>query len=182
MKEKKNYNQVGFTLIEIIVTMAIIVVVFSIAVSRSNRMSSRSNVTLTSEVMVSDLRSTAMSALSSEQFQLQSPTGWGIQIESNTTPSSYTVFADLNGDRAYSTNEKLKTVILAKDVKLLCTSFNSECQVTGALIFNVPSAKTYFMNTEVTYGTGDVVVQLVDNVTGDTKNISINPLGTVSSE
>jgi prepilin-type N-terminal cleavage/methylation domain-containing protein len=80
MKEKKNYNQVGFTLIEIIVTMAIIVVVFSIAVSRSNRMSSRSNVTLTAEVMISDLRSTAMSALGSEQFQLQSPTGWGSKL------------------------------------------------------------------------------------------------------
>lgn len=178
----KNNKLSGFTLIEIVIAMAIIAVVFSMAIAGTNRMSSRSNLNLIAEALTSNLRSTAMSALNSEQFQLQVPVAWGVQIEANATPSYYTIFADLDGDLSYDQNEKVRTVILDKNIKFLCTNFNGDCYLSGAVAFNLSSALPAFNGTDITTMTGDITIQLEDITNSETRNIVVNIFGLVGPE
>lgn len=185
MKKVINYYSAGFTLIEMTIVMAIIAIIFSMAVAGANRLNSKSNVNSTAESLTSDLRSTVMSALNSEQFQLQAPANWGIQIDDSANPTRYTVFADLNSDGNYQTNEKFKTVVLSKNIRFSCTTFNGQCHTAGSITFNVSTAKTYFYATElveVTNATGNISISLEDTVTSDVKNIVVNGIGAISPE
>ncbi len=172
----------GFTLIEIIVTLAVIVVILSVVVRSFNRTNSGANLNLAAEALSSDIRLAALAALNGDRFQLQDPAGWGVHFD--PTANTYTVFADLDGDDAYDTNEKYKTVALTKNIVLWALYFDSSGWADGALTFRSPSGTPYFKGgvsaTEVTAATGDVEVQLVDNVTDAQASVFTNFLGAVS--
>ncbi|MCX6792614.1 MAG: prepilin-type N-terminal cleavage/methylation domain-containing protein [Candidatus Falkowbacteria bacterium] len=186
MKKRTKKQSAGFTLIEIVTTLAIVAVIFSIAVSSSNRMSSRSNINLVTESLVSDIRTTAMSAMNSEQFQTQSPIYWGIRLKTDETPANYTVFADTNGDSFYNNNEKFKAIFLNKNIRLNCTTFHNQCWGTGSVLFTAGEAKPYFEGGGDVLGVdtknGDVSIELEDITTGDKKVIVINALGLVDPQ
>ncbi len=168
----------GFTLIEIIVTLAVMVVIMSIAAKSFNRGNSESNLNSAAETLASVIRSGAMSALGGEQFQLATPASWGIFLD--PVEQEYTLFADLDGDDEYDTNEKHSVVSMTKNIVIYAIYFDSAGWGEGQLNFRINTAEPYFSGVAVTSETGDVEVQLQDSVTGAQKSIFINSLGAVS--
>ncbi len=173
-------SRAGFTLIEIMVTLSIMAIIFSIAANGFNRMNSKSNLKSASELLVSDIRSTALMAVNSEQFQLQSPAGWGIYFDGGT--GTYTIFADLDGGFDYDNKEKFRTVTLSRNIALLGLSFNFTGTPSGSLFFTAVTAAPRFGGLVFDDTTGDFGVQLIDNISSEIQDISVNSLGTVSLE
>jgi len=181
MKPKKfSPAERGFTLIEIVVTLAIIAVIFAIASTSFNRVNSESNLRAAAESLTSDLRAAALSALNSEQFQLQTAPGWGVYLDD--TGNSYTVFADFDGDKAYDSNEKFKTTVFSKNIDLGAIYFNSLGHTNGAVYFYDATAEPRFKGTIITSGTGDLEIQLDDLVSAARKSIWVNPFAAVTIE
>jgi prepilin-type N-terminal cleavage/methylation domain-containing protein len=169
----------GFTLLEITVTLAIIAIIFSIVANGFNRTNSESNLRATADTLASDIRAAALNALNSEQFQLQSPNGWGVRFDIGSN-STYTIFADLNNNRVYDTNEKFKTVEIGRNITIAGICFTLCASVNGSLDFTIADGVVYYDNTAVTNITGPVTVNLQDNVIGATEDVEINSLGGVS--
>jgi len=172
---KKEYLKNGFTLIEIIVTITIIAVVTAIAANGFNRSNSGASVISQVEITTSDLRGIGFSALNSEQFQLQSTSSWGLYLEGDE--NRYTIFADIDGDGSYDSNEKFKTVDFNPNL-FICLDWNSQCQTTGTVIFTNVTAVPYIDGAII--DATDLGVLITDNVSSVSKEIFINHFGTVS--
>ncbi len=170
----------GFTLIEIIVTVTIMAIIMSIAASGFSRQNSKSNLSSAAEAMASNFRSTALSALNYEQFQLQSPGSWGVYID--PVSNSYTLFADLNSNGSYDNNEKYKTVQLSKNISIAAINFNSAGFAVGTLLYTAGSAAASFSGTAIVLGTGDLQIQLSDAVTTATESVYVNSFGAVYTQ
>ncbi len=152
MSTKEYLRPLGFTLTEIIVTVGIIAIIISLGLINFKALGNSSSTYSSSrDLFVSDVRLAASKALNRERYEGQEPTGWGINFADSG--SSYTLFADLNSDRQYSSNEKFKTVNLNQDIRMgwmenvptytlyPTTVFTN--YPTSAIIFNVGDARTY---------------------------------------
>lgn len=183
MKPKKFLPaESGFTLIEIVVTLSIIAVIFAIASTSFNRVNSESNLRAAAEALTSDLRAAALSALNSEQFQLQTPAGWGIYIDG--VNESYTIFADVDADKAYDTNEKFKTVNLGRNITNPAVYFEAVGipNDQGAVLFSDATAQPYYKTTLITNLTGDLQIELKDEVSSALMSVWVNPFGAITIE
>ncbi len=170
----------GFTLIEIIVTVTIIAIIFSIGATGFNRMNSNSNLNAALQNMASDISITALSALHSDTFQLQTPANWGVNLAIGS--NSYTVFADFDNDSVYDTNEKFKTVLIGRNISITSICFTVCASLDGALTFDVPSAVPSYQGTPITTATDDLTIELTDAISGQVKHVSVNTFGAVSIE
>lgn len=169
----------GFTLVEMIVTLGIIAIVISLGlVNFQATGNSTSTYSSSRDLLVSDIRLAASKALNRERFQSQEPTGWGIEFPPNSP--SYTVFADLNGNRSYEVNEKFKTVNLNSEVKLNWQNYTNYYP-TSAVVFNAGDSKTY-VNGLVIPATPTAHLQITLKNAGNAivKTLTVTPLGTVS--
>jgi Tfp pilus assembly protein FimT len=176
---KKNFHtQAGFTIIEIVIVLGVIVIISGLGLANfQSSNNSSSTYSASRDILTSDLRVAADKALNSERFQGQEPTGWGVQISEGT--NSYTIFADLNGNRAYDGNEKFKTVKLNSDLKVYPVYGST---TAGPIVFNAGDAKTYFNNNELLVNSTDnLLVYLLNKNDAVVKVIEITSLGTVSS-
>ncbi len=181
MKLKKFFHaSAGFTLIEIVVTLAIIAIIFSVAANGFNRSNSESNVRSATELLASDLRAAALYALNSEQFQLQAPNGWGIYFDLGT--ETYTIFADLDNDRVYDTNEKFKSTTLGRNVSISAVCFSACGTINGSVYFSTADVVPYYDNIQITNATGDLTIDIIDAVTSTTKVIAVNAFAAVTIE
>ncbi|QQS60228.1 prepilin-type N-terminal cleavage/methylation domain-containing protein [Candidatus Falkowbacteria bacterium] len=135
----------GFTLVEIIVVLGIVAIIIGLGLVNF-RASNDSSTAFSSsrDLLASDLRLAADKALNGERFQGKDPIGWGVQFVGGY--NTYTIFADLDGDRTYDSNERYKFVELNSDLKVY-PSYGGV--TTGSVLFNAGTGKTYFNNTEL---------------------------------
>ncbi len=158
MRINQYFQTSGFTLTEIIVTMGIIAIIVTLGLINFKALGNSSSTYSSSrDLFVSDVRLAASKALNRERYQGQEPTGWGINFFE--LGSSYTVFADLNGDRQFNSNETFKNVVLNKDIKMswlqpsptytyypttVFTNYaTSPAYATSAIVFNTGDGRTY---------------------------------------
>lgn len=174
ISEKSHWESMGFTLIEVIVTLAIIATISSVSLVNFQKKTATSAYSAGHDILSSDLRLVAVKALNSERFQNQQPTGWGIHFVDNS--NSYTLFADLDADREYDTREKIKGVNLDLNVKIQWEGYT-----TGDLIFNTGDGLTFVNNTRVPVTpTAHLFINIENEDNKVQKSIEINSLGTVS--
>jgi len=176
--KNSSYAKSGFTLIEIVVTLAIIAIIFTIAANGFNRSNSDTNVRAAAETLTSDLRTAALYALNSEQFQLQTPYGWGVYFDLGA--NTYTIFADLDNDKSYDTNEKFKSVVLTKNISISAVCFSACGTINGSVDFSIPNVTPYYDNIQITNATNDLTIDLTDAVTSTTKVVAVNSFGGVT--
>lgn len=166
----------GFTLVEMIVTVGIIVIVISLGLVNFKALgNSSSTYSASRDLLVSDLRLTASKALNQERFQSQEPYGWGVYFTLLT--NKYTIFADVNGNRTYDSNETFKTVSLNPEIKIIWDNYTAG----GSLFFNSSDGKTYINNTIIPVTpTTYFRIYLQNQNNALVKTITVSPLGVVS--
>lgn len=165
----------GFTLIEVIVTLGIVTIIITFGLLNSQKNSPTSTYSLSRDLLSSDLRLTSVKALNAERFQGQEPTGWGVHFIDSS--NSYTIFADLNSNRAYDAKEKFKTVNLNPDLKVKWENYT-----TGDVVFNATDGKTFLNNIEMPITpTAYLLIGIKNQNNATVKTLQINPLGSVSN-
>ncbi|HRH33117.1 MAG TPA: prepilin-type N-terminal cleavage/methylation domain-containing protein [bacterium] len=173
--KKLKSSPVGFTLIEVIVTLGIVTIIITFGLLSSQRNTPTSTYSLSRDLLSSDLRLTSAKALNAERFQGQEPTGWGVHFIDLS--NSYTIFADLNSNRTYDAKEKFRTVNLNPDLKVKWENY-----ATGDVVFNATDGKTFLNNVEMPITpTAYLLIDIKNQNNATVKILQINPLGSVSN-
>lgn len=173
----KRQRPQGFTLIEVVVILAIIIIIASLTTIDFRASGTRTAGKFGSEIYISDIRATANRARAGERFQGKTPTGWGIL--SNSAKNAYTIFADLDGDYTYDNNEKYSEVVL--QVKSISAS-QTGTGIVRDIFFANGTGKLHVNGDPVEPGGNDVVISLRDADNELIRSFSVNWLGTISPQ
>ncbi|MFZ4631738.1 MAG: pilus assembly FimT family protein [Patescibacteria group bacterium] len=92
-------NKSGFTLIEMMTSIAMIIMVTAIFVANYKSGSKRTDITMTAQKLVADIHLAQNNTLGLVKYGNEFPSGgWGVNFDLNSFDSNkkYTIFADLN--------------------------------------------------------------------------------------
>jgi len=143
MEKKKRKN--GFTFIELLVVTAVMAIITTLVLTEYRSGEKTNSLRLAVQQVVSDVRETQSSALSSGQFcDKNDPAGCGLGISFSVIPplrQSYIIFVDKNADRwrASDGSENLKTVYLPNGIEIYYTTHPTQSNA----IFVPPRPTTY---------------------------------------
>jgi len=99
--EKSKRSKSGFTLIEMITSVSLIVIITAIFIANYSSSNKRSDLIMTAQKLVADIHAAQNNTLGLIKYGNEVPPGgWGIHFDEND-PLEYTMFADL--DRPAST-------------------------------------------------------------------------------
>lgn len=172
----KRQRPQGFTLIEVVIILTIIIIIASLTTIDFRASNSRTAAKFDSEMFISDIRATVNRARAGERFQGQMPTGWGIIF--NTAKNAYTIFADLDGDYEYDTNEKYSEEVL----QLKSISATHDGDFFANMLFETGTGRVYFGEELLTPESEDIVVTLKDYDLQTVRTFTINWLGAVNTQ
>ncbi len=168
----------GFTLIEIVVTMAIMGVIMTLSLVNFSSISSSSGSKLGNETLVSDLRSMAQKALMKEHFQGRPTYSWGVYID--CAAESYTLFADFDGNKVYDPVEKYRTVDVSGKMRLVKGMLNGTDYTDHfSILFGNETALASVDATWLTPDLGLLLIETSNDLGANLKHISVNSLGVV---
>ena len=186
MRDNK-YN-LGFSLIELLVSIGIITLLTAIFLANYNTINQRTDLTMTSQVLVTDIRMAQANALGLIQYDGETPLGgWGVFMGISggevNEEKQYTIFADLDGTQDASGDESAlqfgaKVVTLPSNISIdsLSTEDNQEVNKVN-IIFLPPDPLTYIV-TEL--GTTTAInIRLMESLNNTTKTVRVNFLGLV---
>lgn len=176
----------GFTLIELIVSVSIIAMVTGIFLANYSSANRRTDLTMTAQKMVTDIRLSQNYALGLARYGLSGSNnvpvgGWGVHIDlNNYTNKKYVVFADDNGDKIYNSGED--DIRYGAQVTTLPTNIIINSITTGTkadVVFIPPDPVTTITDAAnvSTYKQIDIVLK--DLKTNSIKTVRINYLGLV---
>lgn len=168
---KKKIN--GFTLIEIIVSIIIIMFLLAIFFANYHSADKRTELNMAAQKMASDIRTVQNNSLGAKIFNSSFPAGgWGIYF-SLAEPESYIIFADINNNQAYdaSGGELIKTIELPNGVEI--SSINPSAST--AITFLPPDPITYVNGSNTT----NAEIHLVENSNDSIKTVRINSFGLI---
>ncbi len=176
----------GFTLIELLVSISIISMVTGIFLANYSSANRRTDLTMTAQKMVSDIRMAQNYALGLARYGLSGstnvpPGGWGAHF-SLVASDQYLLFADNNGNAIYNTGEdditkgaqitKLPLNIIIDSIKL-ANSTDNQVDIT----FLPPDPITTITGATATSTQVDIVLK--DIKTNTIKTVRVNFLGLV---
>lgn len=102
----RSANLMGFTLIELVVSISIIGLVTGIFLANYHSTNKQSELTMAAQRLVSDIRLAQSYSLGSKEYGGSVPSGgWGAHFDRVSSPGSYKIFADSNGNKAYDSGE-----------------------------------------------------------------------------
>jgi prepilin-type N-terminal cleavage/methylation domain-containing protein len=177
----------GYTLIELIVSIAIIAMITAIFLVNYHSTTRRADLRLTAQRVVSDIRLTQNYALGLMSYgavdnRVAPAGGWGIVFDSDS--SEYSTFADITPNHLFDIGEAeadygaiihtLPANFIIEDIKVK--------QISG-LIISVPKVNIIFLPPDpkvfinALESNQEVELVLKDQTTEETKNIKINFLG-----
>lgn len=99
-------NLAGFTLIELMVSISIIAIMSGLFLTNYRSTSRTSGLKMTAQKLASDLRLAQNYSLGSKEYKGEMPVGgWGVHFNRVSSPNSYIIFADSNGNMHYDNGE-----------------------------------------------------------------------------
>lgn len=183
---KKNLR--GFTLIELIVSIAIIVIFSAMALANFKSVDKKNAVDLAAYKLASDIRRVQGYALNQkEDGNGDMPgKGWGINFEKNL--KFYSVFADTS-NCAYVSTELYEKILISNDVqinKLLIKDPAAEENEVN-LIFEPPDPKVHICDSApadcgACAGNSTLEITLKHSNSAYTKKVIVNKFGLVEVE
>lgn len=122
-------NLMGFTLIEFVVSLSIVALMSGIFLTNYHATNKRSELNVTVQKLVSDMRLAQNYSLGSKEYGSDVPVGgWGLYFNRISSPESYIIFADSDGNMEYNSGESdvekggriisLPTEISIKDIDI----------------------------------------------------------------
>lgn len=139
--KKRDKNLFGFTLFEVLVTMAVIVLLSSLLIANLNKGEKQYQIQLAAQEIVQNLRRAQDMALTSFKPQGENvPDYYGIFFDKDDL-SSYLVFGDKDGNGTYQSSDiEIETVSIEFGIEInSLSSGNKNLQI----IFLVPDGFTY---------------------------------------
>lgn len=178
----------GFTIIELIVSITIISLVTGIFLANYSSANRRTDLTMTAQKLVSDIRLAQSYALGLARYGSSGAThvpigGWGIHFNlTNLGRDRYVIFADDNADTYYSSGEAAETyggqtVYLPKNISIESMQMASTTVDKINVTFLPPDPITNINNGTAT--STNAVIVLKDLKNNTIKTVRINFLGLV---
>jgi prepilin-type N-terminal cleavage/methylation domain-containing protein len=175
-------KKLGFTLIELIVSVGIITMVTGIFLANYSSANRRSDLSMTSQKLVSDIRMAQNYALGLARYGLSGSLnvpagGWGIHIDlQNYGNNKYILFADDNGDKIFQADEAdirygAQITNLPTNIIISSMSSGSRADIT----FLPPDPITTIIGSVSDFEQVDIVLK--DEKTNSIKTVRVNYLG-----
>jgi prepilin-type N-terminal cleavage/methylation domain-containing protein len=177
----------GFTLIEVLVSLSIIIMMTTLFLANYSGGTRSNNLFLGEQQLVSDLRTSQNRGLGSTPYNGSFPAGgWGIHL-STISNSSYIVFADVNGNETYEVGEADQTkggqtmpLPAGIIVSALSTVDGSSNPTSLDITSLPPDPVTRIYNGTATSSIG--YITLKNTITNQTSVITVNVLGLIQDE
>ncbi|MEA2088315.1 MAG: prepilin-type N-terminal cleavage/methylation domain-containing protein [Patescibacteria group bacterium] len=162
-------NIFGFSLIELLVSVSIIVIITSISVASFTSWKKDENLRQSALVLMSNMQKIQNMSLTGQMYNGSIPIAYGAYFN-DTNPSSYTLFADMNGDYIYDDDgtEKIEDFDLLGDVCISNLIPVASNKLT--IIFKLPKAEIY-INQDTLDNVAEIDV--IHNITSNFKTIKI---------
>lgn len=173
----------GFTLIELIVSIGVISLVTGIFLANYSSANRRSDLTMTTQKMISDIHMAQNYSLGLTNYGLKDSTnvplgGWGIHFDlTNDGNQQYVIFADDDGDKLYSSSTEANLakgasiITLPRNIIIDSISTGNKTDIT----FLPPDPITTITGSLGTSTQADIVLK--DQNTNTKKTVRINFLG-----
>jgi type II secretory pathway pseudopilin PulG len=148
-KKDKN-NKKGFTLVELVVTLFLIIIILSLSIVNYNAGYSDTNLSNTQNSLYNNIKLIQSYALSNQSYNNTLPYYWGMYIESGATTSI--LFADLNNNGLHDTGEYDiykggKEIVFSPDIKVSNIKILNDSSVPDLYImFESGSGDLYVYN------------------------------------
>ena len=197
-------NNAGFTLIELVVVLAVIAAVTTIALSSHSTFNKTLILANTAYDIALTLRSAESFGLGSRALPSSSSAGYGVHFQRGT-PGSFILFADTSpgvsqsctrpdckpGDRLYSSSDTLvQTYTLGNDITIsdFCTfSDRARCASTGDLnsldiVFARPNPDAFIRANGSAYASYTTACLTISSKKGGSRFISVAVSGQIIAE
>ena len=178
-KFKKNE---GFSLIELLVSISIIVTMTTLFLVNYHSTNERTALILAAQKLVSDIRVAQNKSLGSSEYGADNiPTGgWGIHVEEGGL--NYTIFADDDGDYAFDVGEDnisygAEFLKFPPNVSIAKTIINTVEVASLDIVFLPPNPVTYING----IGSASAEIILVENASLSTSTKEINYFGLIDN-
>ena len=134
------YDNKGFTLLEIIIVMAIISIAVAILVPRQMENRSKKILGLEAQKVADDIRSARSYTFNTLDFNGGGPPAGGFGIHYIKNSSSYFIFGDVDGDGFYKADgsEKYREATLSDDVEITNLEINGGAVNPANVVFAPP--------------------------------------------
>lgn len=172
----------GFTLIELMVVMSIILIMSALILASYRSGQSRYSLNLAAQQLVSDLRQAQNMAISGKNLAVTYK-GYGVYFQ--TGGSSYILFGDVNGNRTYETPSSdilLETTPLPQGIKIASIVQGSSSYSSAEVDFEPPAPKTYIKGKSAEQNFNALVVNLSTADGLLTKSVLVSPLGLIRGD
>jgi len=180
-------NKSGFTLIEMVASIAIIVMITGIFIANYHTMNKRSDLIMAAQKLVADLHEAQSDSLGLIKYDNAVPAGgWGVHFSTNS-PNQYVLFADLNapgalGYMGYDSNEHdtskgAKITDLPYNIALSALRVNGVTKPEVNVTFLPPNPQTNIYDGVAT--STELEIDLLEKRNNTVKTIVINFLGLI---
>lgn len=192
--ENRKYERAGLTLIELLVSLFIISFITAIFVSNYRVSNKRTDLIMSSQVVVSDIHRAQNNALGLMKYGEEVPAGgWGVNFNTQYK-NQYVIFADLQapGETGYRMYDSYTEGDVNKGARII--SFPPEIELVSLRLSETDTVPRYWANVTFLppdpqtniYSLGATSTELLVNVrevrSGTIKTIKINFLGLAEVE
>jgi prepilin-type N-terminal cleavage/methylation domain-containing protein len=168
-------NQKGFTLIELIIAISVIVISSSLLLASYKNDGKKNALLLAGQKMVSDIKTAQSASFTSKKLETTLPYGWGIYFD--IANNHYITFADLDNDKLYDVAEKNQEIDLSQNITLDSITANNTTYNQANLFFEIDSGSVLFEGSQFSTETSTIKIINQDNTPG---YITINNMGAIS--
>ena len=161
----------SFTLIEMLISFVVLAILAGIIIISPNKGANIYSLKNTSFEFISQIDKARTFSLSNIKFNnLIFSGGWGINFNINN--NFYIIFADINQNKYFDSDEKVETIYLVDSLSISELKVNSLPVNTLDIIFEPPSIDIYINGTQ-----GNKAYVTIKNIDNDTETVTINAVG-----